>query len=142
MTASMNTFAAVHAAYVGADLVDSAAAATHAVLSPAHLVWLLGGDPPAGLEVVVAGDSLARPVCERAADTGMRVHHYYGAAELSFVAWGTHRDDLLPFPGVDVTVRDRCGRRCGGGQRCRDQSRFPRKFKGKASGGTHACPHR
>ena len=34
------------------------------------------------------------------------VHHYYGAAELSFVAWGAHADDLTPFPGVDVVVRD------------------------------------
>jgi acyl-CoA synthetase (AMP-forming)/AMP-acid ligase II len=34
------------------------------------------------------------------------VHHYYGAAELSFVAWGTHAEDLRPFPGVDVDVRD------------------------------------
>ena len=34
------------------------------------------------------------------------MHHYYGAAELSFVAWGAHADDLRPFPGVEVSVRE------------------------------------
>jgi acyl-CoA synthetase (AMP-forming)/AMP-acid ligase II len=33
------------------------------------------------------------------------VQHYYGAAELSFVAWGSSAEDLRPFPGVDVAVR-------------------------------------
>ena len=35
----------------------------------------------------------------------IRDSHYYGAAELSFVAWGSHADDLRPFPGVTVEVR-------------------------------------
>jgi acyl-CoA synthetase (AMP-forming)/AMP-acid ligase II len=34
------------------------------------------------------------------------VSHYYGAAELSFVAWGSHAGDLRPFPGVEVDCRD------------------------------------
>ena len=34
------------------------------------------------------------------------MHHYYGAAELSFVAWGRHADDLHLFPGVEAEVRD------------------------------------
>ncbi len=34
------------------------------------------------------------------------VVHYYGSAELSFVAAGTHADDLVPFEGVEVDVRD------------------------------------
>jgi acyl-CoA synthetase (AMP-forming)/AMP-acid ligase II len=33
------------------------------------------------------------------------VAHYYGAAELSFVAWGLDREDLRPFPGVEIEVR-------------------------------------
>ena len=30
--------------------------------------------------------------------------YYYGAAELSFVAWGSHADDLRPFPEVEGTA--------------------------------------
>ena len=37
---------------------------------------------------------------------GAEVSHYFGAAELSFVAWGRHEDDLRAFPGVEVEVRD------------------------------------
>ncbi len=32
--------------------------------------------------------------------------HYYGAAELSLVAWGSHDGDLRPFDGVEVRERD------------------------------------
>jgi acyl-CoA synthetase (AMP-forming)/AMP-acid ligase II len=37
---------------------------------------------------------------------GVTVHHYYGAAELSFVAWGGHAEDLHLFPGVEAQTRD------------------------------------
>jgi acyl-CoA synthetase (AMP-forming)/AMP-acid ligase II len=33
------------------------------------------------------------------------VSHYYGTAELSFVAWGTCEEDLRPFPGAQLDVR-------------------------------------
>jgi long-chain acyl-CoA synthetase len=102
LTATMNLFAAVHARVLGATLVDSPDGASHAVLTPAEL------DDPArlsGLTVVVAGDRLDLRRHDAAVDAGARVHHYYGAAELSFVAWGSHADDLAPFPGVDVDVR-------------------------------------
>ena len=104
MSASMNVFAAVHAAYAGARLVGSAAAGTHAVLSPGALSSLLDQGAPRGLVVVVAGDALSPQVAARAREAGLVVHHYYGAAELSFVAWGAHRDDLRAFPGVDVSA--------------------------------------
>ena len=55
---------------------------------------------------MVAGDRLPVALHDRAVAAGARVHHYYGAAELSFVAWGAHADDLRPFPGVEVAVRD------------------------------------
>ena len=42
---------------------------------------------------------------DRATTAGLRVSHYYGSAELSFVAWGTHEDDLRPFPGAVVEIR-------------------------------------
>jgi acyl-coenzyme A synthetase/AMP-(fatty) acid ligase len=106
LTSTMNLFAAVHAATLGAPLVATPAEASHAVLTPAALVTLLDDGAPAGLTVVVAGDRLSRTLHDRAVADGLVVHHYYGAAELSFVAWGEHADDLTPFPGVEVVVRD------------------------------------
>jgi long-chain acyl-CoA synthetase len=102
LTATMNLFAAVHARVLGATLVDSPDDASHAVLAPGGL-----DDPESlsGVTVVVAGDRLDRERHDAAVCAGARVHHYYGAAELSFVAWGSHADDLAPFPGVDVSVR-------------------------------------
>lgn len=102
LTATMNLFAAVHARVLGATLVDSPGAASHAVLTPSGLD---GFTPHDGLCVIVAGDRLDRERHDAAVRAGARVHHYYGAAELSFVAWGSHAEDLAPFPGVDVDVR-------------------------------------
>jgi acyl-CoA synthetase (AMP-forming)/AMP-acid ligase II len=107
LSGTMNLFAAVHARASGAVLVGSAAEATHTHLTPAALAAAL--DDGVRLEdrtVVVAGDRLGPALRDRAASVGARVHHYYGAAELSFVAWGAHADDLRPFPEADVTVRD------------------------------------
>jgi long-chain acyl-CoA synthetase len=108
VTATMNLFAAVHAVHTGARLVGRPVDATHAVLTPAALDRALveGGSLPAGVRVVVAGDRLDRRLHDRAVAAGLEIGHYYGAAELSFVAWGTHADDLLPFPGVDVESRE------------------------------------
>ena len=66
---------------------------------------LAGGADLRGRTVVVAGDRLSRQVADRAAAAGAAVHHYYGAAELSFVAWGSTEDDLRLFPGVTAEVR-------------------------------------
>ena len=103
LASTMNLFAAVHATWSGAALVDGPGAATHAHLTPAllhrHLADL------AGVTVVVAGDRLSPGLRDRAVESGVVVHHYYGAAELSFVAWGAHAEDLRPFPGVAVEVR-------------------------------------
>jgi acyl-CoA synthetase (AMP-forming)/AMP-acid ligase II len=107
LRATMNLFAAVHAAWAGAALVDSPTEATHAQLTPGALATALDRDLALdGLTVVVAGDRLSPAVHARAVAGGALVHHYYGAAELSFVAWGDHADDLRPFPGVEVAVRD------------------------------------
>ncbi|MGA9747751.1 MAG: o-succinylbenzoate--CoA ligase [Nocardioides sp.] len=102
---SMNVFARVHAAWAGAEVVSAAEGASHAVLTPASLADLLPSVRP-GLTVVVAGDALAPATAERAVAAGLEVHHYYGAAELSFVAWGHDAATLHPFPGVEVDVRD------------------------------------
>ena len=109
LSATMNLFAAVHARYVGASLVGSPEEATHAHLTPAVLVaTLAAGTDLRDRSIVVAGDRLRPEVACRAATAGARVSHYYGAAELSFVAWGAHEADLRPFPGVTVAVRDGC----------------------------------
>ena len=107
LAATMNLFAVVHARAVGAEVVGSAADATHVHVTPAVLIAALAeGTDLRGRIVVVAGDRLSRRVADRAAAAGARVHHYYGAAELSFVAWGTSAEDLRLFPGVEAQVRD------------------------------------
>lgn len=107
MSATMNLFAAVHARYVGARVLDAPGGATHAHLTPAQLhTALQRGVDLTGVHVVVAGDRLPRDHADRARAVGARVSHYYGAAELSFVAWGAHEADLRPFPGAEIEVRD------------------------------------
>ena len=107
MTATANLFAAVHARCAGAVRVGSVERATHAHLTPATLrAALAGGTGLRDRTVVVAGDRLPADLARRAAAAGARVCSYYGAAELSFVAWGGHEDELRPFPGVEVEVRD------------------------------------
>ncbi|MGK5110756.1 hypothetical protein [Geodermatophilus sp. CPCC 205506] len=109
LSATMNLFAAVHARWIGAAVTGSPDGATHAQLTPAALAAALdAGTPLDGVHVVVAGDRLGEGPARRAAAAGVRTSHYYGAAELSFVAWGTHEADLRPFPGVEVSVRDGC----------------------------------
>ena len=110
LSATMNLFAAVQARVVGARVVTEVwpahvEAISHAVLTPAQL---LGLRPrlPEGAHVVVAGDRLSPALAEAASAEGLRVSHYYGASELSFVAWGSHAEDLRPFPGVEVDSRD------------------------------------
>ncbi|MGI8457540.1 MAG: AMP-binding protein, partial [Propionibacteriaceae bacterium] len=107
LTATMNLFAAVHADAVGAVRVPTLAAATHAQLTPSALHRLLEEEVDLqGRTVVIAGDALAPGLRRRAEAAGARVEHYYGAAELSFVGWGTDASTLRPFPGVDVALRD------------------------------------
>ena len=107
LSASMNLFAAAHARAVGASVAPTPAGATHACLTPAALIRALeNGVDVAGMHLVVAGDRLRPTLARRAREAGASVSHYYGAAELSFVAWGSDEEDLRPFPGVEVEVRD------------------------------------
>lgn len=107
LVGTMNLFAAVLTRWVGARQVDAVEDATHAHVTPTVLRRLVDrGDVLDGLRVTVAGDGLGAGLYRRAADAGAVVTHYYGAAELSFVAWGTHQSDLRPFPGVAVRARD------------------------------------
>jgi len=107
ISATMNLFARVHADAVGATLVEDSTAATHAHLTPLALDRALRDELLRDETVViVAGDRLPDPVLERARAAGLTVHQYYGAAELSFVAWAQDGRTLLPFPQVDVFIVD------------------------------------
>lgn len=107
LAASMNLFGAAHAQWAGATLVPEPVGATHAHLTPSSLRRLLADQPHtlSGVHVVVAGDRLPESLRDAATAAGARVSHYYGAAELSFVAWGEHTGALRPFPGVEVVAR-------------------------------------
>lgn len=108
LTASMNLFAAAHATWAGAAIVDALDDASHAQLTPSSMRRALADRPDAlaGVHVTVAGDGLDESTYDAALAAGARVSHYYGAAELSFVAWGEHAEALRPFPGVEVAARD------------------------------------
>ena len=110
-TSTMNLFHRIHAAWAGARSVDTLgepAGATHAVVTPAVLARLVSDEAArlTGVGFIVAGDHLDPSLADRAEARGGVVHHYYGAAELSFVAWGRDAATLRPFPGVEVELRD------------------------------------
>jgi acyl-CoA synthetase (AMP-forming)/AMP-acid ligase II len=107
LSASMNLFAAAHARAAGAAVGTTPTGATHGCLTPAALVRALDdGVDVSGMHLVVAGDRLRRALARRATEGGACVSHYYGAAELSFVAWGSDEEDLRAFPGVELRIRD------------------------------------
>jgi acyl-CoA synthetase (AMP-forming)/AMP-acid ligase II len=107
LSSTMNLFAAVLCQHLGAEVVEGPTQATHAHLTPLLLERALaGGGSLRGVHATVAGERLHRSLRDRAVAAGAVVSHYYGSAEQSFVAWGTHADDLRPFPGVQVEVRD------------------------------------
>ncbi|HKX66277.1 MAG TPA: long-chain fatty acid--CoA ligase [Intrasporangium sp.] len=104
---TMNLFAAVHAAWAGADVIDDPAQADHACLTPFELERR-GDELPRGTRVVVAGAHLPDRLAAAAQQRGLRITHYYGAAELSFVAAASSDGDgvLRPFRAVDIQIRD------------------------------------
>ncbi len=106
-TATLNLFGSVHARWACATLVDDPRDATHAHLTPTALHRLLHDDPTAlaGAHVVTAGDRLPPTTYAAATAARVRVSHYYGAAELSFVAWRDGPGPLRAFPGVEVASR-------------------------------------
>jgi len=105
VTASMNAYAVCLVDHVGASLVDGPGDATHAFCTPSSLLALLEDDH-GPLAVVVAGDRLSPVLAARAGAAGHTVHHYYGAAQLSFVGWGRDGDSLRLFPEVRAEARD------------------------------------
>jgi long-chain acyl-CoA synthetase len=107
LSGSMNLFAAAHARSVGASVTATPVEATHGCVTPAVLFRALDDCVDvARMHLVVAGDRLRRSLARRAIAAGAHVSHYYGAAELSFVAWGSDDEDLRAFPGVELDIRD------------------------------------
>ena len=105
LQASMNAYAVCLVDYVGATLVDDRGGATHVFCTPAELGRLLDHDHQP-VTVVVAGDRLSPALADRAEQAGHTVHHYYGAAQLSFVGWGRDAESLTLFPHVRADAVD------------------------------------
>lgn len=104
-SSTMVLFAAAHARAVGAVRTPDPAQASHACLTPAQLDRC-ARDLSAGCRVVVAGAPLLPRQHEAATALGLSVVHYYGAAELSFVAAGGSAYDLQPFERVHIEIRE------------------------------------
>lgn len=102
LESTMNLFSACICEYFGATWSVDGAGASHATLTPHGLAQAIETQPP--MTALVAGDGLSRALAARAISRGWRVLHYYGAAELSLVAWGEHAEDLSPFPGVEIVT--------------------------------------
>jgi long-chain acyl-CoA synthetase len=109
---SLFLYGAFHAAAEGAQMTfrgDDPARATALHCVPSQLPGVLhraeAGGLPLVRRVVVAGDHCAvtlRQGCEAA---GWQVVEYYGAAELSFVAWRDRSGPFRAFPGVETELR-------------------------------------
>jgi len=112
--ATMSLYGAVHAMHVLGEVVladepRADATVAHAVPTAARELLI---DPPHRLRlIVVAGDRVPAQLCELAAQRGVCLLEYYGATELSFVAYRRMDDvhlepGLMPFPGVQVRIED------------------------------------
>ena len=111
LASSLFLFGALHALWAGAHVVApgrwdpvtmNGLDAAHCV--PTMLTDLLDLPEPPKL-AVCGGAHLPEALRDRARRRDVRIADYYGATELSFVAWGTPDGRLLPFPGVDVEIR-------------------------------------
>lgn len=100
---SMHLYAVLHALWLGASVGDSTTEATVTHATPTRLARLLDEeDPPR--TAIVAGAAMSGSLRRAAAERGIRLTEYYGAAELSFVLAG-HDGELHPFPGVEIDLR-------------------------------------
>jgi long-chain acyl-CoA synthetase len=123
---SLFLYGAFHAGAVGAQAIfrdDDASGATALHCVPSQLPGLLrraqAGALPLVQRVVVAGDHCPATLREQCEAAGWQVVEYYGAAELSLVAWRDSSGPLRAFPGVETQLRLQTGvgRKAGvGGQ--------------------------
>ncbi len=109
---SLFLYGAFHARAVGAQVVlrdDDPAGATALHCVPSQLPGLLhraqAGGLPLVRRAVVAGDHCSATLREQCEAAGWQVVEYYGAAELSFVAWRDGSGPFLTFPGVETDLR-------------------------------------
>jgi acyl-CoA synthetase (AMP-forming)/AMP-acid ligase II len=110
---SLFLFGACHAGAVGAKVAlrdDDSSCATVLHCVPSQLPGLLhravaGGLPQLRL-AVVAGDHLAASVRQQCQAAGVRVLEYYGAAQLSLVAWRDAGGPFRAFDCVETELRD------------------------------------
>ncbi|QNE37012.1 AMP-binding enzyme [Leifsonia shinshuensis] len=105
-SSSLTLFSLAHALDGGPRAVQAGAGADCFHGTPEGLRRLLESGAASGIRSALVGGSHLDPALRaRAEAEGMRVTSYYGAAELSFVAVD-HGDGLVPFPGVELRVRD------------------------------------
>lgn len=110
--ATMALYGAIHAMDVTGEVIlvdEPRAGATVAHAVPAAARELLANPPAALRLVVVAGDRVQSSLRDLAKDRGIELLEYYGATELSFVAYGsraTELESLEAFPGVEIAIGD------------------------------------
>ena len=109
---SMFLYGAFHAGSEGAQVTfrdDDPASATALHCVPSQLPGVLHRAEDGGLPLVrravVAGDHCAVTLREQCEAVGWQVVEYYGAAELSFVAWRDRSGPFRAFPGVETELR-------------------------------------
>jgi long-chain acyl-CoA synthetase len=111
LSSTMNLYAYVHAAHIGASIVNtwSDNVTLAHVVAPAVdrvLDRVASGELPRLRMLITAGDRLPDAVHARAHDLRLQVGEYYGAAELSFVGWRTSAGPFIDFPGVATKLHD------------------------------------
>jgi long-chain acyl-CoA synthetase len=109
---SLFLYGAFHAGVVGARVAfrdDDPASVTALHCVPSQLPGLLqraqSGGLPLVRRVVVAGDHCSADLREQCEAAGWHVVEYYGASELSLVAWRDRRGPFRAFPGVEIELR-------------------------------------
>ncbi|MFI9591345.1 class I adenylate-forming enzyme family protein [Nonomuraea sp. NPDC052265] len=120
LVSSLYAFAAVHTLAVGATALVPGGRPAPAFLRAATAIHLVPHRLPEVLEqaprlrtAVVGGAALSRRARDLAGRAGVRVMSYYGATELSFVAFDADGGGMRPFPGVEVEVRAEPGHTLG-----------------------------
>ncbi|MGW2156663.1 AMP-binding protein [Nonomuraea sp. NPDC001699] len=120
LVSSLYAFAAVHTLAVGATALVPGGRPASAELRAATAIHLVPHRLPEALEqapglrtAVVGGAALSPRARDLAGRAGVRVVSYYGATELSFVAFDADGGGMRPFPGVEIEVRAEPGRALG-----------------------------
>ncbi|WP_344225723.1 fatty acid--CoA ligase family protein [Microbacterium binotii] len=108
-SSSLTLFSLAHA-QAGGPAPELSARSSRATLfhgTPTHFAAVLAsGGAPMLRAALVGGMTLPADVRTEAESRGIRVVEYYGAAELSFVAFDDDGHGLRPFPGVEIAVHD------------------------------------